>query len=174
MDAAKINHQRNCASSDNFFGREALGSLLEYAKRPLPIGVVPGGDPHASGAVIQTTHDPRSDKTSTAVAADIADALGRLGLQNIESVPEQMPMGERLKKWKAGLVRVQSGGTQGFSSICHAPSMREMLGIPYIGHNLLKAALLNNKHAKKPMLAGLSINTPDFFVCDFKSDERIQ
>lgn len=174
MGASNIANWRNSAPASNAPDAPVLESLLDHVKRHVPIAVVHGGDRNAPEAVIRATHNPRSDKTYAAVAADIANSLGRLGFQNVELVPEQMQMGERLRQLKTGLVWVNSGGTQGFSSICHAPSMLEMMGIPYIGHNPLNAALLDNKHAFKHILVGLSIATPDFFVCDFKSDQRIE
>jgi D-alanine-D-alanine ligase len=139
-----------------------MQSLIDKMKRSFPIAVVHGGDRSAEGAVIRQTRNPRSDKTYSVVAADIKNALLRLGFERVDLVPEDMRMGYTLQQLGTGLAWLNTGGTQGFSSICHAASMLEMLGVPYIGHNPLNAALLDNKHSFKYVLNGLSIDTPEF------------
>ena len=148
--------------------------LLDRMKQSLPVAVVHGGDRNVEGAVICKTRNPRSDKTYAAVASDIANSLTRLGFSRVDLVPEDMRMGETLRRLNTGLVWLNTGGTQGFSSTCHAASMMEMFGIPYIGHNPLNAGLLDNKHSFKYCLNGLSIATPDFVVCDFKNRNLIE
>jgi len=152
---------------------EFLTPLIEKIKRSLPVAVVHGGNRNAAGAVIQRTRNPRSEKDYVAVATDIANALRRLGFEQVHLIPEDMRMAGALKELNVGLVWLNSGGTQGFSSTCHAPSIMELCGVPYIGHNPMNAALLDNKHCFKYALNGLHINTPEFVVCDFKNPMQI-
>lgn len=148
-------------------------ALLDRIKCEIPVAVVHGGDRSVEGAVIRQTRNPRSDKSYELVARDIANALLRLGFKHVELIPEDMRLGERLKQSAIGLVWLNSGGTQGFSSTCHASSMLELFGVPYIGHNPMNAALLDNKHTFKYVMNGLLIDTPEFLVCDFKSRTEI-
>jgi D-alanine-D-alanine ligase len=45
--------------------------------------------------------------------------------------------------------------------------MLELFGIPYVGHNPLNAAVLDNKHAFKYALQGLGLPTPRFIVLHY-------
>lgn len=150
-----------------------LHALVDKMKRSLPVAVVHGGNRSTRGAVIRQTRNPRSDKSYAVVAADIANALRRLGFAQVDLVPEDMRMGDTLRTLNTGLAWLNSGGTQGFSSTCHAASMMELFGVPYIGHNPMNAALLDNKHSFKYVLNGLGVDTPEFLVCDFKNPELI-
>jgi D-alanine-D-alanine ligase len=151
-----------------------IQSLLDKIKTRIPIAVVHGGDRSVEGAVINQTRNPRSDKSYAAVATDIANSLTRLGFQQVDLVPEDMRMGERMRQLNTGIAWLNSGGTQGFASTAHAPSFMELFGIPYIGHNPMNAALLDNKHSFKHCLKGMGISTPRFVVCDFKNPDLIE
>lgn len=150
-----------------------LQSILDKMKVSIPVAVVHGGDRTVEGAVIHQTRNPRSDKSYLAVATDIAESLSRLGFKQVDLIPEDMRMGDRMRELKTGIAWLNSGGTQGYSSICHAASIMEMIGIPYVGHNPLNSALLDNKHSFKYSLNGLGIATPDFLVFDFKNPELV-
>ena len=130
----------------------------------LRIAVVHGGKATDDGAVIHRTSNPRSAKTYEAVANDIASALKNLGFEHVELFPEDMRLGERLRKADIDFAWLNSGGTQGYSPVCHAASMLEMFGVPYLGHNPLNSALLDNKHAFKYVAAGNQIPTAPFMV----------
>lgn len=151
-----------------------IQSLLEKIKKNLPIAVVHGGDRSVEGAVIRQTRNPRSDKSYACVASDIAESLIRLGFQQVDLIPEDMRIGERMRQLKTGIAWLNTGGTQGFASTAHAASMMEMFGMPYVGHNPMNAALLDNKHSFKHCLKGMGIATPQFLVCDFKNPDLIE
>jgi len=144
-----------------------LLNVLDQLRAQLRIAVVFGGNRHLDGAVISPGHNPRSDKTYESVAADIAASLTRSGFSHVELMPEDMALGERLRQFGANFAWLNSGGTQGYASVAHGPSMLEMFGIPYVGHNPLNAAVLDNKHAFKYALQGLGLPTPRFIVIHF-------
>jgi D-alanine-D-alanine ligase len=151
-----------------------IQTLLDKIKKSMPVAVIHGGDRRVEGAVIHQTRNPRSDKTYLAVASDIANALSRLGFHQVDLVPEDMRMADKLRKLNTGIAWLNTGGTQGFASICHASSIMEMIGVPYIGHDPLNAALMDNKHSFKYSLNGLGIATPEFVVCNFKDLDMIE
>ena len=70
----------------------------------------------------------------------------------------------RLKDERIHLAWLNTGGVQGHSSIAHAAAMLEMLGIPYIGHDPLTAAALDNKFFFKRQLMAMGIPTAPFIV----------
>lgn len=147
--------------------RSRAGELQAQVERlmgRLRLAVVHGGDKSVAGAVINKTGNPRSWKSYEAVAHDIARALGRLGCRHVAVLPEDMRLGERLRRESVHLVWLNSGGVQGYNSIAHAPAMLEMLGVPYVGHDPLTAATLDSKHAFKRQLAASGIATAPFVV----------
>jgi D-alanine-D-alanine ligase len=146
-------------------GREdELLSQIHKMFRRLRLAVVYGGDKSREGAVIESTTNPRSWKSYEAVAKDIAASLTRLGCRNIELFPDDMQLGERLKAYDAHLAWLNTGGVQGHCSVAHAPSMMELFGIPYIGHDPMTAAILDNKHVFKRQLKAAGIPTAEFFI----------
>lgn len=150
--------------------RTDLDAIVERLKDRLHIAVVFGGNRNTAGAVIFPTRNPRSDKTYEAVATNIADSLRRLGFRHVALLPEDMLLGERLKQHGTHLAWLNTGGTQGYVSVCHAPAMLELTGIPYVGHNPLNAAILDCKHVFKYMLDGLAIPTPRYLVWNHPGD----
>lgn len=140
---------------------------LEAMFSRLRIAVIFGGDRNRDGAVISPTSNPRSDKTYESVASDIAAALVRCGFANVTLMPEDMTLGDRLRQYGANFAWLNSGGTQGYASVAHGPSLLELSGIPYVGHNPLNAAILDNKHMFKYALGGLGVRTPRFIVIHF-------
>jgi D-alanine-D-alanine ligase len=144
-----------------------LSRLLDTLRSQLRIAVVFGGNQHQEGAVIVPGHNPRSDKTYEAVAGDIAESLTRSGFLHVALMPEDMALGDRLRQFGANFAWLNSGGTQGYASVAHGPSLLEMFGIPYVGHNPLNAAALDNKHMFKYALQGLGVSTPRFVVVHF-------
>ncbi len=123
------------------------------------VAIVFGGDKSAEGAVINPTINPRSWKSYEAVAEDIAAALRRIGFRNVETIPENMRLGDRLQREDIHLAWLNTGGVQGFNPVSHASAMLEMLGVPYIGHDPLTAGTLDNKHMFKRDLTCLGIPT---------------
>lgn len=145
--------------------RADVGDLQARMERLLPklrMAVIYGGDKSADGAVIHATANHRPWKSYQTVAEDIAGALRRLGVGAVEVVPENMRLGEVLAGHDIHLAWLNSGGVQGYHPVCHGPSMLEMMGIPYIGHDPLTAAMLDNKDAFKRHLIALGIPTTPF------------
>ena len=76
---------------------------------------------------------------------------------------------ERLKQAKPDLVFNRAEGLRGESRESHIPSILEMLGIPYVGSNVLTTAIGLNKTWAKKCLAYHKILTPRFItVSDIK------
>lgn len=141
---------------------DQLQKQVEKMMRRLRVAVVYGGNKATEGAVINPAPNARSWKSYEAVARDIGAALERLGCRDVFIIPEDMQLGQRLRDEKIHLAWLNSGGVQGYGSTAHAPAMMEMLGIPYIGHDPLTAALLDNKHVFKRQLKALGISTAPF------------
>lgn len=139
------------------------GELLKLLPR-LRLAVVYGGDKATQKAVINQTGNPRSWKSYEAVARDIAGAMNRLGCGHVSVFPDDMQLGRRLTDAGVHLAWLNTGGVQGLCSIAHAPAMLEMFGIPYIGHDPITAATLDNKHYFKRHLVALGIPTAPFIV----------
>jgi D-alanine-D-alanine ligase len=152
-------------SSPRRSGREdELLSQIHKMFRRLRLAVVFGGDKRNEGAVIESTTNPRSWKSYEAVANDIAAAMRRLGCRDIELFPDDMRLGDNLKAYDAHLAWLNTGGVQGHCSVAHAPSMLELFGIPYIGHDPMTAAILDNKHVFKRQLKAAGIPTAEFYI----------
>jgi D-alanine-D-alanine ligase len=146
-------------------GREThLQSQIEKMFRRLRLAIVYGGDKNDAGAVIEPTTNPRSWKSYRAVAEDIAAAMTRLGCRNIELVPDDMRLGDRLRSLDAHIAWLNTGGVQGHCAVAHAPAMLELFGIPYIGHDPMTAGILDNKHVFKRQLRAAGIPTAEFFI----------
>lgn len=132
--------------------------------RRLRLAVVYGGDKRSDGAVIESTGNPRSWKSYETVAKDIAAAMARLGCRNIELFPDDMRLGKQMQTFDAHIAWLNTGGVQGHCSVAHAPAMLELFGIPYIGHDPMTAAILDNKHVFKRQLKAAGIPTAEFYV----------
>jgi D-alanine--D-alanine ligase len=72
---------------------------------------------------------------------------------------------ENIKKAKPDLVFNRAEGVRGDSRESHVPAILEMLGIPYVGSNVLTTAIGLNKAWTKKVLLYHGISTPNFFVC---------
>ncbi len=145
--------------------RVGLDDLQARMGRLLPklrMAVVYGGDKSAEGAVLHQTVNRRPWKSYQAVAQNIADALRNLGVGVVELVPDDMRLGAHLERHAIDLAWLNTGGVQGYHSVSHAASMLEMMGIPYVGHDPLTAAMLDNKDAFKRHLIALGIPTTPF------------
>ncbi len=130
----------------------------------LRLAVIHGGDKRADQAVIHQTGNPRSWKSYEGVACDIAGAMRRLGCGYVTVFADDMQLGRRLVEERVHIAWLNTGGVQGLSSIAHAPAMLEMFGVPYIGHDPLSAATLDNKHYFKRHLLALGIPTAPFIL----------
>ena len=134
--------------------------VLERAR----LAVIYGGDKSTDGAVLRPRGNPRSWKSYEAVARDIANALGRIGAGHVEVIPDDMRLADRLKDSRIDMAWLNTGGVQGHSAISHAPAMLELLGIPYVGHDPLTAAILDNKFVFKRQMHAMGLPTAPFIV----------
>jgi D-alanine-D-alanine ligase len=143
---------------------EELQEQIERLKNVLRLAVVFGGDKTAPGAVINQFPNARSWKSYEKVAEDLAAALQRLGFEVVELVPDDMRLGERLRTAGVNFAWLNTGGVQGLGSMCHAPAMLEMMGIPYVGHGPLAVGSLDFKHLFKRDLLLMGLPTAPFVV----------
>lgn len=123
----------------------------------LRIAVVFGGDKAQPGSVIHEAVNYRSWKSYEAVARDIGNALLRLGCRNVRFLRDDLSLPGRLADEKIDLVWLNTGGVQGRSPMSHAAAMLELCGVPYIGHDPLTAALLDDKPKFVRMMQALGI-----------------
>jgi len=72
---------------------------------------------------------------------------------------------ETLKREKPDLAFNRAEGVRGDSRESHVPAILEMLGIPYVGSNVLTTAVGLNKAWTKKVLMFHGIQTPKFYVC---------
>ena len=130
----------------------------------LRIAVVFGNSKDAPGAVLYPTANLRHWKSYESVAKDIAQALRNIGFQHVTTMPDGVDLVERLRAEDIHLVWLNTGGVQGQSPVCQTPALLETAGVPYVGHQPLNAALLDDKGAFKLGLAGLGLPTAEFLI----------
>jgi D-alanine-D-alanine ligase len=143
-----------------------VAHALERLRPRLRLAVIYGGNADAAGAVMRRTYNPRPWKSYEAVARDIAGALKALGFARVELFPEDKHLAGRLAVYEPDLAWLNTAGVQGEAPMAHAPSLLEMLGIPYVGPSPLNAAALDAKHIFKTQLQGLGLPTAPFATFD--------
>jgi D-alanine-D-alanine ligase len=143
-----------------------LQNVIEQLMSRLRIAVIFGGNKVNDGTVVYQSQNTRSWKSYEVVAEDIAASLRRSGFRHIEVMPEDMQLGDRLRRSGAHMAWINSGGVQGRNSAAHAPSTLEMLGLPYVGHDPLNATTLDNKHAFKREAVCAGLPTAAFSTWD--------
>lgn len=141
---------------------EILGGQIVDLFPSLRIAVIFGGNKSAPDSVLYPAHNSRSWKSYESVAEDIAAALRRVGFKHVETMPEDMRLGDRLRRSNIHMAWLNTGGVQGNNSAAHASAVLEMLGIPYVGHDPLTATTLDNKHAFKREAVCAGIPTAAF------------
>lgn len=147
--------------------QEDVANLQEQIERLMPelrIAVIFAGNKATPGSVVYQTSNTRSWKSYEAVAQNIAASLERLGFRHVQLLPEDMHLGDRLRRNRIHLAWLNSGGVQGYNAAGHASAMLEMLGVPYVGHNPLTASILDNKHAFKAEAIAAGLPTAPFFT----------
>src|SRR5215510_7957263 len=92
---------------------ELLEQRIERLKSRVRLAVIFGGDKSASGSVVYRAHNTRSWKSYEAVAQDIADALQRLGFRHVDLMPDDMRLGERVRRQGIHMAWLNTGGMQG-------------------------------------------------------------
>lgn len=133
------------------------------------LAVVYAGDSRDENTVIQSGNNVRPWKSYKAVAIDIATALGRLGARHVEVIAEDMNLSARLRDSAIDYAWLNTGGVQGMGSAGHAAATMEMLGVPYVGHDPLTAATLDDKNYFKRHMMALGIPTAPF--CTWHPDD---
>jgi D-alanine-D-alanine ligase len=141
-----------------------LERRIDRLKSSMHLAVIFGGHKATPESVVYQSHNSRSWKSYEAVANDIAAALRRLGFRYVDVMPEDMRLGDRLRRHGTHMAWLNTGGVQGRNAVTHAPSMLEMMGVPYVGHDPLAATLLDNKHAFKRAALSIGLPTPQFVV----------
>ena len=86
----------------------------------------------------------------------------RIGFRHVQLMPDDMRLGDRLRREQIHMAWLNTGGVQGYNSAAHASSLLEMLGVPYVGHDPLAATTLDNKHAFKREAVCAGIPTAAF------------
>jgi D-alanine-D-alanine ligase len=134
-----------------------LDTLIDRLKSRLRLAVIYGGNKLTPGGVVYPARNTRAWKSYEAVAVDIASALQRLGFRHVELMPDDMKLADRLVRSGIHMAWLNTGGVQGSNPMAHAPSLLEMLGVPYLGHDPLAVTTLDNKHAfkREAVCAGL-------------------
>jgi len=141
---------------------QILGEHIADLHPSLRLAVIFTGNKSTPGNVLFPAQNSRPWKSYEAVAEDIAASLRRLGFQHVETMPEDMRLGDRLRRDRIHMAWLNSGGIQGNNPTAHAASSLEMLGIPYVGHDPLTATTLDNKHVFKREAMGTGISTAAF------------
>lgn len=166
LASERVTNQRRQSPLKRSAARRApqLDLLIAQLVKTLRVAVIHGGNKTHNGAVLRQSRNPRSWKSYRTVAENIADALDRIGFEHVAVLPDDMRLAGELKQRRINLAWVNSGGVQGRSAISHAPALLEMLGIPYVGHDPLTAALLDSKHHFKRQLQALGVPTAPFLL----------
>jgi D-alanine-D-alanine ligase len=141
---------------------EILSGQISDLFSSLRLAVIFGGNKSTPDSVLYPAHNSRSWKSYEAVAEDIAASLRRTGFKHVETMPEDMNLGDRLRCGRIHMAWLNTGGVQGNNSAAHASSILEMLGVPYVGHDPLNATTLDNKHAFKREAVCAGIPTAAF------------
>jgi D-alanine-D-alanine ligase len=139
-----------------------LQKQVEGLMPRLRLAVIFGGNKLDSNSVIYRSGNSRSWKSYEAVAQDIADSLRRIGFHHVELMPDDMHLGDRLRRAGIHMAWLNTGGVQGYNSTSHAAAMLEMFGVPYVGHDPLTVSILDNKHAFKREAASAGLPTAAF------------
>ncbi|MEW6453462.1 MAG: D-alanyl-alanine synthetase [Pseudomonadota bacterium] len=144
--------------------RLGLQRIVEALMPKIRLAIIFGGNKNTPGSVLYHSNNTRSWKSYEVVAEDIAASLRRSGFRHVDVIPEDMALSGRLHSGHVHMAWLNSGGVQGHNSAAHAPSMLEMLGVPYVGHDPLNATTLDNKHAFKRGVVCTGLPTSPFIA----------
>src|SRR3954447_17009560 len=90
-----------------------LEHRIDRLKSSMHLAVIFGGDKSRPGSVVYQSHNTRAWKSYEAVANDIAAALHRIGFRHVEVMPDDMRMGDRLRRRGIHMAWLNTGGMQG-------------------------------------------------------------
>ncbi len=137
-----------------------LARAVEVLFRRLRLAVIYAGDKSRDGAVLHPSANHRSWKSYEPVARDIAASLTRLGIrEEVAVLPDDLGLAGALASSRTHMAWLNTAGVQGRAAMAHAPGLLELCGLPYVGHDPLVAALLDDKHRFKRQLAAAGIPT---------------
>ena len=148
-----------------------LPQYIDIFKKRLRIAVIFGGNKKKPGSVLFEGLNSRPYKSYEAVANDIAHTLAQLGFQHISVIPDDMGLPHELARQNIHFAWLNTAGVQGYNPTAHTPSMLEMLGIPYVGHDPLNTTVLDNKDVFKRELQALQLPTAPFVT--WKTDRGL-
>ncbi|MFL5044745.1 MAG: D-alanyl-alanine synthetase, partial [Xanthobacteraceae bacterium] len=87
-----------------------LEAQIERLMPRLRLAVIFGGNKSTPGSVIYPSHNTRSWKSYEAVATDIAASLRRIGFRHVQLMPDDMHLGERLRREDIHMAWLNTGG----------------------------------------------------------------
>jgi D-alanine-D-alanine ligase len=90
-----------------------LEERIERLKSRVRLAVIFGGNKSAADSVVYRSHNSRSWKSYEVVAQDIAAALGQLGFRYVDLIPDDMRLGDRLRRQGIHMALLNTGGVQG-------------------------------------------------------------
>src|ERR1700692_4341388 len=77
---------------------QVLGEQIADLYSSLRLAVIFGGNKSDPDSSLYPAHNSRYWKSYEAVAEDIAASLRRIGFQHVETIPEDMRLGDRLRR----------------------------------------------------------------------------
>lgn len=150
--------------SVSYFDITHMPAILDRLFEKLRIAVIFAGDKAKVGGVKYSAQNVRDWKSYESVAAEIQRTLKANGFRHVFLMPDDWTLLDNLDRDDIHFAWLNTGGVQGYNSTAHAPSMLEMMGIPYIGHDPLNVSILDNKDIFKRQLISLGIQTPTFLT----------
>src|SRR5688572_24187360 len=103
-----------------------LQPRLDRLRDTLRLAVIYNGDRHQPNAVINRTHNPRSDKSYRSVAEDIATALRGAGFRHVDLLADDLTLVEKLRQGRHHFAWLNTAGVQGYDAVAHTPALLEL------------------------------------------------
>ena len=92
---------------------------------------------------------------------DIKEGLEQAGFNHVICLADDQHLARQLAENKIDFAWLNTGGMQGADPCCHGAALLESVGIPYVVHTPLNAALMDNKFLFKKLLQQLAIPTAE-------------
>ncbi len=141
-----------------------LNELLDRIRVSARVAVVYSANPNDDGVVLFRSMQPRSWKSYREVAEQIGATLRAQGVAKVDVVAEGPAFQSNLAAKRYDLVWLNCAGIQGRDSLAHTAAACEALGVSYVGHSPLQAALMDDKVLMKQWLRGIGLPTAPFLV----------